>query len=154
MRLSRTPLTPLLTTISLTTVVSDLHPLELLAITGAAVAAVLALFAPESRWRLVAVWVLLGTVVATVVIVGPRLEMYPLYLLAVISAFSAWLASRRVLNAPLRQVWRTGRGSTQEHVTVASGASRDLLRLLLFVVALALLAVPLGLFQLPGWLTG
>ena len=121
---------------------------------GGLVAAALALFAPESRWRLVAAWVLVGTVIATVVSVGPRPEMYPLYLLALISAFAAWLASRRVLNAPLRQVWRSGRGSNKERVTGASGAGRGILRLLLFVLALALLAVPLGLLQAPGWLTG
>src|SRR5690606_33298171 len=123
-----------------TIVMSDLHPLELLAILGGAVAAALALFAPESRWRLVAAWVLLGTVVATVVTVGPRPEMYSLYLLALITALTAWLASRRVLNAPLRQVWRTGRGSSQEHVTAASGTGRGLLRLLFFAVAMVLLA--------------
>lgn len=132
---------------------ADLHPLELLAVIGGAVAAALALFAPDSRWRLVGAWVLLGTVVASIVVVRPRPEMYSVYLLSLIVASAAWLASRRVLASPVRQVWRTGRGSSEEHVTVKSGASRALLRLVMFLVALALLAIPLDLLQLPDFLT-
>src|SRR5690606_2564824 len=100
-----------------------------------------------------AAWVLVGTVVASAVVVGPRPELYSVYLLALTAATAAWLASRRVLASPVRQVWRTGRGSSDEHVTATSGSSRVLLRLVVFLVSLALLAFPLGLLPLPDFLS-
>lgn len=129
-----------------------LHPLDLLAVLGGVVAAVLAFLAPNSRSRLVSAWVLLGTVVAAVVAAGPRPEMYSVYLLAIVLALAAWFASRQVLTSPVRQVWRTGRGSSQEHVVQTSGPSPALLRALLFLASLALLAFPLGLLPLPDFL--
>jgi len=132
--------------------VASLHPLELLAVLGGAVAAALALFVPNSRVRLVSAWVLLGTVAAAAVVVGPRPEMYSLYLLALILAGAAWAASRRVLSSPVRKVWRTGRGTGEEHVTAEAGPGGLLLRLLLFALALAALAIPLTLLPLPSFL--
>lgn len=129
--------------------VADLHPLELLAILGGAVAASLALLAPDSRARIVAAWVLLGTVIASAVVAGPSREMYSLYLLAVVLALAAWLSSRRVLASPVRQVWRTGRGSGEEHVPETAAPASSIARILLFAVALALLAVPLGVLPVP-----
>lgn len=129
--------------------VADLHPLELLAVLGGVVAAVVAFLAPDSRVRIVAAWVLLGTVIASAVVAGPRREMYSVYLLAVVLAVGAWLSSRRVLASPVRRVWRTGRGSSDEYVPEAAAPGRSVARLLLFVIALALLAVPLGLLPVP-----
>lgn len=132
---------------------SDLHPLESLAVIGGAVAAVLATFAPDSRARVTAAWVLLGTVLAAIVAVGLNPPMYAVYLLSLVLAAAAWRASRRLSAAPVRPVWRTGRGSSDERVPEAEGPGSAVVRLLLFLVALALLAVPLGLLPLPAdWL--
>lgn len=128
----------------------SLHPLELVTVLGAAVAAALALFAPDSRARLVAAWVLIGSTLAGAVVVGPRAEMFSVYLLAVILFLAAWLASRRVLSAPVRSVWRSGRGSGEEHVTEPATSVRWAGRLLLLLVALVLLAFPLGLLSVPA----
>lgn len=129
---------------------SDLHPLELVAVFGGLAAALLALLSPDSRARVAAAWVLLGTVIAAAVVAGPRPEMYTVYLLALALGVAAWTTSRRILAAPVQQVWRSGRGSSAERVTESGGPAATLWRMLAFLAALALLAVPLGLLPLPA----
>lgn len=133
---------------------ADLHPLELLAVLGGLVAATLALLVPDSRARFAAAWVLLGTVVAAAVAAGPRPLMYPVYLLAIVTILAAWSASRRLRSSPVRRVWRSGRGSDDEAVPEAAGPVRSTVSVLLFLVALVLLAVPLGLLPLPAIMLG
>ncbi len=127
-----------------------LHELELLTLLGVCVTALLALFAPLSRARPVAVWVTVGSAAAALAFAGPEEAMYPAYAVAVLHALGAWLTSRRVQAAPRMAVWRKGSGHGLENVTSPPSALHWLGRVFLFVVSGAAVAVAQGWLALPG----
>ncbi len=131
---------------------ADLHPLELLSALGALVTAVLTLVAPESRMRLVAAWSLIGIAVASAVVARPGEAMFGVYGAAVLLALGSWAVSRRVAAAPVRSVWREGRGSGSEHVTRPGDTWRWAGRVLVLALTVASVAIALGLLPVP-WQT-
>lgn len=128
---------------------SGLHPLELLATLGAVLTAVLTVARPESRVRLVAAWTLVGVTAAAAVVTGPREAMYGVYAAAPVLALAAWGVSRRVAAAPVRGVWREGRGFVSEHVTQPEEPWRWLGRVLLLLLTVAAAGVAVGLLPMP-----
>lgn len=128
---------------------ADLHPLELLTTLGALLVALLTVVRPEARARLVAAWTLVGVAAAAAAAVGPRLETFGVYAAAVLLALAAWAVSRRVAAAPVREVWREGRGMVTEHVTRPESPWRWVARVLVLLLTVAVAAVALGLVEAP-----
>src|SRR5690606_25441375 len=87
--------------------------------------------------RLVAAWTLVGVTAAAAVVTGPREAMYGVYAAALVLALAAWGVSRRVAAAPVRGVWREGRGFVSEHVTQPEEPWRWLGRVLLLLLTVA-----------------